>query len=315
MAPIQPPPAGRPSQPGRPDRRDPRTWRGIFVIPQTPFDDDGELDLEGLRRVVDFSVEAGAHGIVYPVMASEFFTLTDAERLRTIPLVVEQVAGRCPVVIGVAGVSTQAAVQFARAAQEAGADAVIAMPPYVQKYRDEEIVRYYAAIDRVVRVPIFIQNAGLAALSRQLVLRLVREIDQIHFVKEEVAPAHHNIGALVAAGEPRLWGVFGGHGGQNLIQELRRGAAGNMPGAGFTDLLLRIFELWEAGRRAEAEQLHRRLAPLMARAGPMKEILVKRGVIASARTRGAGGPAFDDEDRRERDAFWPELAAEFTWNP
>ena len=96
---------------------DPRQWRGIFTIPQTPFDDDGELDLDGLRRTVDFSVACGAHCIVHPVMASEFFTLSDAERLTMIPIVVRQVAGRCPVVIGVAGVCTQSAVTFARAAQ------------------------------------------------------------------------------------------------------------------------------------------------------------------------------------------------------
>ncbi|MBI3971165.1 MAG: dihydrodipicolinate synthase family protein, partial [Chloroflexi bacterium] len=68
-------------------RRDnPSTWRGIFVIPQTPFDEQGELDLDGLRRVVDFSVECGAHGIVHPVMASEFYSLSDAARPVPLPL-------------------------------------------------------------------------------------------------------------------------------------------------------------------------------------------------------------------------------------
>jgi hypothetical protein len=73
--------AGTPSG-GRPaavDRADPRTWRGIFVIPQTPFDESGELALDDLSRLIDFCVESGAHGIVYPVMASEFFVLSDAE--------------------------------------------------------------------------------------------------------------------------------------------------------------------------------------------------------------------------------------------
>jgi len=292
---------------------DPRTWRGIFTIPATPFHESGEIDHAGLRRLVDFCVECGAHGIVHPVMASEFFTLTDAERLEMIPLVVKQVAGRCPVVIGVAGVCTESAVTFARAAAEAGADAVIAMPPYVQKYAEEDVLRYYAAIDRVVDVPIFIQNAGIAAQGRPMLLRLAREVEHVHYIKEEVAPALQNVSGVVAMGEPEIWGVFGGMNCVDLFQELRRGAAGNMPAAPMTDLFVRMFDLWEDGRREDAEALHRRLMPLIGRSGPQKEQLVKRGIISSARTRAVLGPPYDAQDRRERDAFWPELEAEFTW--
>jgi 4-hydroxy-tetrahydrodipicolinate synthase len=294
-------------------KQGPRTWRGIFVIPQTPFGDDGEIDRDDLRNVVEFSVQAGAHGIVHPVMASEFFTLTDAERLAMMPVVVEQVDGRCPVVIGVAASSTQGAAAFARAARDAGADAVIAMPPYVQKYAEADVLRYFAAIDAAAGLPIFIQNAGVAAQSRQAILTMAREIEHVHFVKEEVPPALQNIAALVDAKEPEVWGVFGGHGCQELIRELNRGAAGNMPGAGFTDVFVRMFELYESGHVREADALHRRLMPLIAHAGPVKETLVKRGVIKSAKTRAAIGAKFDEHDREERDAFWPELEAEFTW--
>ena len=55
-------------------------FRGIFTIPTTPFDDKGEIDTESFRRVVDFCIDCGAHGLVYPVNASEFSTLTDEER-------------------------------------------------------------------------------------------------------------------------------------------------------------------------------------------------------------------------------------------
>jgi dihydrodipicolinate synthase/N-acetylneuraminate lyase len=295
-------------------RRDrPKTWRGIFTIPQTPFDDDGELDLDGLRRVVAFSVDCGAQGIVHPVMASEFFTLSDAERLEMIPLVVKEVDGRAPVVIGVAGVCTQSAVTFTRAAKDAGADAVIAMPPYVQKYSDDDVLRYYEAISRTAGLPVFIQNAGIAAQNRQTLLKLAHEIEHIHFIKEEVAPALQNIAAVVDAKEPEIWGVFGGGNCVELIRELNRGAAGNMPGAPMTDIFVKIFNLYEAGHVAEADALHRRVMPLISHAGPPKEQLVKRGVISCARTRSvAGRGVFDEHDREERDAFWAELAAEFT---
>ncbi len=290
-----------------------RTWRGIFTIPVTPFDAAGELDLDGLGRVVDFSVECGAHGLVHPVMASEFFVLSDAERLEMIPLVVRRVAGRCPVVIGVSGVSTQSAVTFARAAREAGADAVIAMPPYVQKYSDDDVQRYFAAIAGEAGVPVFIQNAGMAAVNRDLLLKIVREVEGVHFVKEEVPPALVSMSRLIDVQEPRVWGVFGGHGCAHLFSELRRGAVGNMPVNTFTDIFVRMFNLWESGDRAGAEALHRRLMPLINRSGPAKEALVRRGIIRSAKTRAAGNAGFDAHDREELNAFWPELEAEFTW--
>jgi dihydrodipicolinate synthase/N-acetylneuraminate lyase len=205
-------------------------WRGIFAIPVTPFHDDTEVDEDSLRRQLDFSVEAGAAGIVHPVMASEFFTLTDEERLALIPLVTRQVAGRAPVVIGVAATSLQGARRFATAARDAGADAVIAMPPYVTRFSADDVLRYFEAIAAAAAVPVFVQNAGVAAMNPATLLKLVREIPGIHYVKEEVAPAHHNIARLVEAKEPALWGVFGGGGAQNLIDELRRGAGGQIRG-------------------------------------------------------------------------------------
>src|ERR1700736_2275198 len=107
----------------------PTRWRGIFTIPCTPFSDSGALDLESLRREVNFCVVAGAHGVVAPVNASEFWTLSDDERRSVAEVIVKTVDGRVPPVIGVAGGSAQVAVQFAEHAQSIGADSVIAMPP------------------------------------------------------------------------------------------------------------------------------------------------------------------------------------------
>ena len=122
-----------------------KQWRGIFTIPTTPFDDRGALDEASLRREVQFCVEAGAHGIVCPVNASEFWTLSDDERKRVIRIVVEETAGRIPVVAGAAGVSDQHGAEMARYSQEVGADAVIAMPPYARPVPTPEVYAYYKA--------------------------------------------------------------------------------------------------------------------------------------------------------------------------
>ena len=126
----------------------PHSFRGVFAIPPTPFDDADNVDEASLRRCVDFCVEAGAHGVVAPVNASESIVLTDQERLRVTDVLVEQAAGRVPVVVGVSGVSTAASVLYARRARDTGADAVMAMPPYVRHAPPDEILDFYSTVAR-----------------------------------------------------------------------------------------------------------------------------------------------------------------------
>jgi 4-hydroxy-tetrahydrodipicolinate synthase len=121
----------------------------VFTIPSTPFDKNGDIDWGDLKQVIDFCVACGAHGIVWPVNASGFPVLTDEERLQGMRVVIEQTAGRIPVVLGVQGVSGHHATMFSRRAQELRADGVIAMAPYVQELEDEgAVMHYYQAIER-----------------------------------------------------------------------------------------------------------------------------------------------------------------------
>src|SRR4051812_30803741 len=136
----------------------PHAFRGVFAIPPTPFNDDGSVDFAGLDRCVDFCVAAGAHGIVAPVNASEFWTLTDDERQEVARAIVARTAGRAMTMIGVQGASIPHAVMFARHAQSVGADSVIAMPPYVRTASPAMIVAYYTALDAAIDIPICIQN-------------------------------------------------------------------------------------------------------------------------------------------------------------
>src|SRR5690606_34184092 len=103
-------------------------FRGVYAIPPTPFGDDGAIDEVSLQRCVDFCIQAGADGIVIGVNASEAISLTDEERIRAAAIVVDQAAGRVPVVVGVSGISTESSALYAREAAQAGADAVMAMP-------------------------------------------------------------------------------------------------------------------------------------------------------------------------------------------
>src|SRR5712691_2836280 len=103
--------------------------KGVFGLLPTPYTEDYEILTSDLRRAADFCCRSGQHGIIWPVMVGEFYFLGEAERIRNLDAVLDEVNGRLPVVFGCSGVSVPQVLLFARGAQRAGADAIIAMPP------------------------------------------------------------------------------------------------------------------------------------------------------------------------------------------
>lgn len=293
-------------------------FRGVFTIPSTPFDEQLEVDWEGLRRIVDFCVECNAHGIVWPINASSFATLSDEERLKGARLVVEQANGAVPVVIGVQGVSTSHAVMFSRHAKDIGADAVIAMAPYVRKLEEgESILEYYRGISDAVDVPIFVQNHAVGTvLSVKTMVRLVQEVEHVEYIKEETMPTTHKLTQVLEMAPPKLKGVFGGAGGRYLLLEHPRGVAGQMPGCHITDVVVRLWNALEAKDLKEAKWIYGLMAPLFAletlRGVSYPEVLRRRGVIKSARQRMAR--KVDEYDQRALDDILRDLEPLFTWH-
>jgi 4-hydroxy-tetrahydrodipicolinate synthase len=297
----------------------PKVFRGVFTIPSTPFDERLEVDWEGLRRVVDFCVGCGAHGIVWPVNASGFAVLSDEERLKGARVVVERVAGRIPVVIGTQGVCAAHAAMFSRHANEVGADAVIAMAPYIQKMEEEDaLLEYYRGISDAVDLPIFIQNhARGSVLSAQTLVRLVHEVERVEYIKEETFPATHKLTQVLQVAGPKLKGVFGGAGGRYLLLEHPRGVAGQMPGCHVTDVVVRLWDALEAGDMMEAKRVYGLMAPLFAletlHGTSYPEVLRRRGVIASSRGRSQRSRLMDEYDHRALDDILRDLEPLFTW--
>jgi 4-hydroxy-tetrahydrodipicolinate synthase len=299
-------------------------FRGVFAIPPTPFRDDGRIDEVSLGRCLDFCLDAGAHGIVTPVTASESFTLTDEERLRVAEIAVERVGGRVPVVIGVSGASTAASILYTRHAARIGADAVIAMPPGVVHPPAGEIVDFYAGVARAADgLPVWVQDfvAPLGTpMAPALLARLLAEIPGVSYLKEETAFAPQVITQVRALAGEHLKGVMGGMGGRYLLEEHRRGACGTMPACEVADAHVAIWNALESGDAGEARRLHTMLLPLLSYEAMFtyaiyKEVLVRRGVIASARTRVPGAPALDAENHRELDLLLREIAPLLTVPP
>lgn len=289
--------------------------RGIFPVLQTPVKPDGELDLPSLEREVAFCLEAKAHGLVFPVLGSEFQFLTEGERHRLVEVVIGAAAGQVPVVVGVAGPSAAVAVEHARHAARAGADAVIALPPYLGSPSREEILDYYRQVARAAGRPVFIQHSQ-PGMDPGLLRQLMQEIDEIRYVKEEMHPSAHQISALLKQVGDECQGVFGGAHGRWMLSELRRGACGFMPAAEAVDVHVQIWEAYQAGDPGRARQLFNQLLPLInliliLGLKVCKEVLVRRGIIASAAMRMPGALSLDAEDERELDQILQDLQSLF----
>ena len=291
-----------------------KAFRGIFAILQTPFTLHDELEEEDLAREVDFCVRAGAQGLVWPQLAGEFYLLSEEERRRGAEILIRAAGGRCVVVIGVQAASKEIAIQFARHAESKGADAVIALPPFMGSVTLDMAAEYYRAIAAAIRLPVIIQNSGGEwgpALPTSFVIQLAKENPRLGYVKEEIAPVPHRLGEYKASGV--MTGIFSGSAGRNLLNELARGASGTMPACEFVDVQVQIYSLAAAGRWAEARALFQKLLPMIILEETYgvafdKAVLVRRGVFHTTKRRGVAAlEVLDAVDQRELDAWWEQL--------
>jgi 4-hydroxy-tetrahydrodipicolinate synthase len=212
-----------------------------------------------------------------------------------------------PVVVGCSAVATKIVVERARAAEEAGAGAVMVAPPNNQRSLDL-VFEHYRRVAEAVSVPVVVQdepvNTGVV-MPAPFIARLVDEIEGCRHVKLEEAPTTIKISALLKNAKTEV-GVFGGLGGMYFYEELARGAAGIMTGFAYPHVLVETYRLYVQGENREAQEYFFRYLPLIrfeaqlgvGGVGIRKEILKLRGVISSSHVR-FPAPALDEETLRE----------------
>lgn len=278
-------------------------FRGYFAIAMTPFNEDNDLLWDDLQKECDWTARAGAHGLVWPVNDSEYTVISFPERIQGMKLVVDAIAGRIPVVIGVADTSKPGAVILAKEAGKAGADAVIAMPPWHTKMSKHAMIEdYYRAIADAAGVPVFIQNLGWnvgSNLPSPFVVDLCRKIPLVQYVKEERDPHGERVSEVIALGGHDVKGVFTGGTQLGLVTGYRRGAAGNIAASYVPEIDAQIWDLLEAGDEEGARRIQDALAALekvvrMTGGAVRKEILVRRGVFTCSANRNTGVRRLDE---------------------
>lgn len=277
--------------------------RGICPILPTPFLDNGEVDYDSLKNLVEFMLFAGVSGIALFGNASEAFALTRSEREGIARVVTETVDHRVPLVFGSGSTGLECAVESSLWAESMGADILMIMPPYMIKPDGQRLYEYYAAIARAVKIPIMIQDAPNACgvpVPVDLIVKLSQEFPNICYLKEEAPPTFLKMQKVLEAADGKIT-VFGGLNGVSFYEELCYGAAGTMPAGEFPDVLIRIYDLFVSGDQDGAREEYRRYLPFMkmgTTGGGLamsvhKAILKKGGVIKSDRVRNPFVPADD----------------------
>ncbi|MCX7141306.1 MAG: dihydrodipicolinate synthase family protein [Proteobacteria bacterium] len=243
-------------------------YTGVFPIAPTPFSDAGDLDLDGMRRVLDCMVDQGVDGICILANYSEQFLLADAERDLLLDLCMSHVAGRVPVIVTCSHFSTRIAAERAQRAAAAGARMLMLMPPYhgASLRADERgILEHYARVAEAASIPIMVQDAPLSGvtLTVPFLARLAREVPQVCYFKVEVPGAAAKLRGLIEAGGKTIAGPFDGEESITLMADLDAGATGTMPSALLPDLIKPVLEHHRAGRRAQAAAAYARILPLV----------------------------------------------------
>lgn len=140
--------------------------KAVIIVQATPFNRDGSLDLEGLRRNTRFLVERcqGKRFVLVPTGSTgEAYALSDAERLRVIETVIDGAGGRLPVVAGTAAAGTERTIELSRAAQQAGADGVQVVLPYYHVPSEEGLVRHFLRLADALSIGVMIYNNPLVS--------------------------------------------------------------------------------------------------------------------------------------------------------
>jgi 4-hydroxy-tetrahydrodipicolinate synthase len=239
---------------------------GVYPMVYALFDAKGKLAREPMRRQIRSMLKHKVHGIGVLGLASEVNKLSTAERRMLMEWVAEDIDGKVPLTVTVAETSIAGQIEFVKAAAAVGAGWAILQPPQVKHVPESELIRFFGAVADASPIPIGIQNApeylGIG-LSHAGIKALHRAHRNFVIVKLETTAIA--IARLMAETEGAL-DVFNGRDGIEMIDSIRAGAVGIIPGGEAFDVLARIFDHMAGGTEEgmkKAERLYAKVLPLL----------------------------------------------------
>ena len=242
-------------------------FTGCWPVAPTPFKENEDLDLEGMKRVLDCMIDQKVDGICILANYSEQFLLSDDEREILTKLCIEHVAGKVPIIVTVSHFSTDIAFKRTKLAKDVGANMVMMMPPYhgaLLKGNANQTFEQFRKVSEA-GITIMVQDAPLSGvdLSVDLLVKMAKEIEHVKCFKIECAQAANKLRALINKGGSAIEGPFDGEEGITLFADLEAGARGNMSSAMLPDLIGPLVKNYIKGNKKEAENEYNRVLPLI----------------------------------------------------
>lgn len=283
-------------------------FQGVCPVLNTPFAEDGEVDLQSFASLVEYAIAEGCESLALFAMNSEPTRLTTAEKVSLMEVFLSVARGRVQTAIGLVEESVRAAGEFARRAEDAGADAVILFPPGRVPPAGERLMRHLEAIANAVRIPAMYQDAPRTtgvAVTTDFLLAAHRRIPGLRYVKVECPLPVLRIDAIVEATRGSLR-CMSGNGGIYTVDGFRRGAWGVMPGVALAGRFVALHAHVLRGELDAARAIFENAMPLLWFEDQSldffiaceKHILRRAGVIRSDHVRDHGltltGPDRDE---------------------
>lgn len=237
----------------------------VAVPPVTPFTESEEVDYDGLSKLLDGIIRRDfCDSLILTGTTSEFYTLSDDERVEIWRTGMEASSGRTPIAAGVGAASTRAAIKLAKAGEALGVDVLMVVLPYYSKPTQEGIEQHCRAVAESVSLPIMLYNIPLFTgvnLDPETLERLVARCSNIVGIKEEagVAPTQATLYALCT---PQDFSIYSGDD-TMVLQVLQQGGVGVVSGgsAVIGDWMKAMIAAWLSGDNVKACQIYFRLAP------------------------------------------------------
>ncbi|QIZ10811.1 4-hydroxy-tetrahydrodipicolinate synthase [Priestia megaterium] len=236
----------------------------VLTAMVTPFDQNGEVDFNATRILVDYLIENGTDGIVVAGTTGESPTLTTEEKVALFKLVVDAVNGRVPVIAGTGSNNTRASISLTKLAEETGVDGIMLVAPYYNKPSQEGMYQHFKAIAESTPLPIMLYNIPGRSVVNLSVETLVRlsQIPNIVALKE----ASGNLDAMadIISQAPSDFTLYSGDDGLAL-PVLAIGGAGVVSVASHVigNEIQEMINHFKNGHVQEAASAHRRLLPIM----------------------------------------------------
>ena len=221
------------------------TAEGKFIISATPFKESGALDKESTKKLIDFYIEKGVHGITILGVMGEAPKLTPGESELFISTVLKQVNQQVPVIVGVSNAGLGNLAKLSNMSMEMGAAGVMVAPP-MGLGTETKIYNYFSNVFNALGddIPVCYQDYPFltkSEISLETFNRLVNDFNQLVMLKHEEWPGLDKLSKVKASiqdGDIRPISVLTGNGGLYLPQELQRGADGAMTGFAYPEMLV-----------------------------------------------------------------------------